>query len=95
MKFLLLSLALVAVALCQTCSIERSWAQYQTDSQYVGGLWEQYELTGWGMDGGNKLAFFSFVFFFFFFFSFLWVFCLVIFFGIFFFVFFFCFFCLT
>ena len=59
MKLLLLSLALVAVALCQDCDSDngliRSWGTFQDGSAFTDSLWEDKELVGWGMDGNNKL----------------------------------------
>jgi len=59
MKLLLLFVALVAVAFCQDCSLERSWAQFQTGDSatsvdFSDPLWEDKELIAWGMDGDNK-----------------------------------------
>jgi hypothetical protein len=56
MKFLLLSLALLGLALCQSddCDIrDEAWVKYRT-SNTGGSEWEDYEVIRWGMDGGNK-----------------------------------------
>jgi len=54
---ILFFLALVAVSFCQdsdNCFVHREWSVFQVGPQYLGGLWEDQELIGWGMDGDNK-----------------------------------------
>jgi hypothetical protein len=58
MKLVLISLALVALALSQnTCDSDdliTSWATYQEGPAFTDSLWEEKQLVGWGMDGNNK-----------------------------------------